>query len=121
MIDAILFTSMSDKEQKKIRTEIVKALKQKDDYEKDSDDILINELLFNLEMVSAAKDDIRLRGTIQDIGKDKPYYQVNNSISVYHSATDKILRILKQLGFKKEVKDTDGKETALDSLSKLLK
>lgn len=92
---------MTEKQAKSIKSGLVKILKKKKQYDKDSDDMLIDSLIFNLKLIEDSKADIHTRGTMVNIGKETTYYQVNFSIGVFHNAVKSINQILKQLGIEK--------------------
>lgn len=92
---------MTEKQAKRIKSGIVNILKKKKQYDKDSDDMLIDSLIFNMKLIEDSKADILTRGTMVNIGKEVPYYQVNFSIGVFHNAVKSINHILKQLGIEK--------------------
>lgn len=112
---------MKATEQKKLKTSIIKELKSRGTYQKETDDFLIDTLLFNLELIREAKLDIQSRGQMVDIGNNKQFYQINFSVSIFHNAVKSINSILKQLGLEKpKAKDTDAKEDALTQLNEII-
>ncbi|SKC53566.1 hypothetical protein [Ohtaekwangia koreensis] len=92
---------MDDKQVKNIKSGVIKLLKKKKQYDKETDDMLIDSLIFNLKLIEDSKADILTRGTMVNIGKEVPYYQVNFSVGVFHNAVKSINQILKQLGIEK--------------------
>lgn len=103
--------------EKQIKTGLIKLLKKKNKYDKVTDDQLIDSLIFNFKLIEDSKDDILKRGTMIDIGKDRPFYQINFSISIFHNAVKSINTILKQLGLEK-IK-VDETATVVDPIQQL--
>tara|TARA_R110000744_G_scaffold328078_1_gene433779 strand:+ start:342 stop:713 length:372 start_codon:yes stop_codon:yes gene_type:complete len=89
---------MSEKDQKKIRSQITKYFKDSNTQES-FDSILVDELLFQLELIADAKEEIRTKGQSINVSKDpnKPYYQVNPSIGIYQTAIKSLNSILTKL------------------------
>jgi hypothetical protein len=114
---------MTPKEKKKITSAIVKTLKEKNIYNKDTDDILIDSIVFNLELIRGAKDDIEARGQMVNLRKssEDPFWQINFSISIFHNAVKSINTLLKQLGLEKLKVESDSKEDALSYLNEIIK
>jgi len=54
---------MTDKKAKSIKSGIIKLLKKKKQYDKGSDDILIDSILFNRKLIEDSKTDINALGT----------------------------------------------------------
>jgi hypothetical protein len=92
---------MTATEQKKIKAQLTKALKSRGFYQKETDDILIETVIFNLELIREAKAEISKRGQMVNIGKDKDFYQINFSVSIFDNSVKSIDTILKQLGLDK--------------------
>ncbi len=66
-----------------------------------TDEILIDELLFNIKISDDAKDDITERGYQINVVRDrmkKPYYQQNPSVGVYLSTSKNLGVLLTKLG-----------------------
>jgi len=92
-----VFNSMKSKTFKK---DLIKILKEKKNYEK-SDDILIDEMLFQLSMLADAKEDVITRGIQINVRKDQdapPFYNLNQSVSVVFQATKQVQSLYRQLG-----------------------
>jgi P27 family predicted phage terminase small subunit len=89
---------MTDKDEKKLRSQINKYFKNSNSQES-FDSILIDELLFQLELINKAKEEIRSKGQSINVSKDvdKPYYQVNPSIGIYQTAIKSLNSILTKL------------------------
>lgn len=107
----------------KIKSAFVKVLKKKKIYEKDVDDPLIDQIIFNLKLIEDAKDDIIKRGSLVNLRKDKeadPFFQINFSISILHNAIKSNNTLLKQLGLEKIKVEVDAKEDAMVQLRTLL-
>jgi len=65
----------------------------------DVDHTLIEELFFNIRLMSMAKDDINERGVLVDVSaNNNGVMQKNQSISTYESALSNIMKISKLLG-----------------------
>jgi len=104
--------------------DITKYLEDKGVYD-EVDTTLINELVFNVKLCDEAKIDIDKRGIQVDISKskDRKYWQVNQSVTIYNSALKMITAISTKLGLtvldrtKLKLKDAK-KESELDSLPK---
>ena len=65
-----------------------------------SDDILLNEIEFNIELLEECKADIRLNGHKEDITRDpdkEPFFQKNRSVDVYQQALKNIQTLYRQL------------------------
>jgi len=66
----------------------------------ESDEILLDEIIFNVEMLNMAKEDIRLNGIQLDITRDpdkEPFYQKNRAVDVYQQALKNIQGLYRQL------------------------
>jgi hypothetical protein len=112
---------MKATEVKKLKTALIKELRTRGTYQKETDDILIDTLLFNLELIREAKIEIQSRGQMGDIGNNKQFYQINFSVSILHNAVKSVNSILKQLGLEKpKAKDVDPKEDALSALNEII-
>lgn len=114
---------MDFKEQKKIKAQIIKALKAGNIYNKDTDDFQIDNLVMNLVLIDSARKDIAERGSMVNISsnEDRPFYQINFSVSIFHNAIKSINTILKQLGLEKiKPTGTEGKTNALEALNKFI-
>jgi hypothetical protein len=84
---------------KKFKKGLIKLLKEKNIYEKDSDDILIDELVYQLELNELAKQDVLARGIQINVRQQgEPFYNLNQSIAVINQCTKNIQSILNNLG-----------------------
>ena len=83
----------------KIRNQVKKYLKGTGSYET-IDDVLIEELIFNVELSDIAKKDIKENGLQQLMTSNKghEYYQVNSAVAVYQGAVKQITAIGTKLG-----------------------
>ena len=66
----------------------------------DSDNILIEELLFNLELLITIKEDINSNGFQLDVTRDAdkaPFFQLSRSMSAYQMTLRNILTIFTKL------------------------
>lgn len=98
-----------------MKDKIIGFLKSKDNYN-EFDEILIDELLFNIEMAEMAKENIRNNGITVNVTRDPnkdDFHQMNRSISVYSTALKGIMTILTKLGTtpqeRKKLKMTEAK------------
>ena len=67
---------------------------------KDSDNLLIDELNFNLTILNKCKDQIENNGLLINITRDQskdPYYQVNRYITLYQQHFYNVMTIIKVL------------------------
>ena len=74
-------------------------LKNQDLYH-ESDDILIQELVFNIELAQEAKADIKLNGLQVNVTRNPdrdPYYQKNRSVDIYQQCLKNVQALFKQL------------------------
>lgn len=84
----------------RIRTIVKKTLEDRKVYDP-SDELLIDELLFNIKISDDAKRDIQERGYQINVVRDRlklPYFQQNTSVSTYLQAVKSIGNILTKLG-----------------------
>lgn len=84
----------------RIKNIILKTLKDSQVYDP-TDDILIDELLYNIKLSDDAKKDIKKYGFKQNVVKDPkkdPYYQANPSVSTYIQTSKNIAALLTKLG-----------------------
>jgi len=66
----------------------------------ESDEILLEEIIFNREVLEIAKEDIRENGIQIDITRDpdkEPFYQKNRAVDVYQQALKNIQALFRQL------------------------
>jgi len=66
----------------------------------DSDEILLDEIVFNIEMLETAKADIRENGIQIDITRDpdkEPFYQKNRAVDVYQQSLKNVQALYRQL------------------------
>jgi P27 family predicted phage terminase small subunit len=92
-----VFNIMNSKTFKK---DLVKILKSKNNYEK-TDDLLIDELLFHISLLSDAKQDVIDNGFMINVRKDPdapPLFNQNQSVSVVFQATKQVQSLIRQLG-----------------------
>lgn len=105
-----------------MKADLVKLLKSKNQYCKETDDQLINQIVFNLKLIEDSQADIAKRGVLVDISKtSEPYMQINFAISIYHNAIKSNNTLLKQLGLEKVKLESDPKQDAEQALQDLLK
>ena len=66
-----------------------------------ADDIILNELIYNIKIIDDCKQDIKKRGyqinTVKDKNKE-PYYQANPSVSTYIKSVQVLSNLLTKLG-----------------------
>jgi len=78
---------------------IIQYLEERDMYHT-SDELLIDELLFNVEMMTTAKTAIREDGIMIDITRDPdkdPFFQKNRAVDVYQQALKAMTGLMRQL------------------------
>ena len=66
----------------------------------ESDEVLLEEIIFNIEMMEIAKADIRLNGVQLDVTRDPdkaPFYQKNRCVDVYQMALKNTQGLYRQL------------------------
>jgi len=111
---------MKPTEQKKFTKGIVDTLRTRGTYDKAVDDVLIDNLIFNLVLIENAKKDIVHRGQMVDIGKNNEFFQINFSVSIFHNAVKSVNAILKQLGLEKMRVEVDPRDTTLNQLNEII-
>jgi len=65
-----------------------------------SDEILLDEIMFNIEVLEIAKEDIRENGIQIDVTRDpdkEPFYQKNRAVDVYQQALKNVQALYRQL------------------------
>jgi len=70
------------------------------------DELLVDELIFNLYTMYNAKLDVIENGIKENVIRDKgkkPMYQTNQSLSIYNNSVSNVLKFFKELGI--SVKD----------------
>jgi len=80
------------------KTKLVKYLKSKGIYEQAVDEVLIEELFYNMSIAQKSKDDIDLRGIIVPINKEETLFNTNPSVNIYNTAVKNILNISRKMG-----------------------
>lgn len=66
----------------------------------ESDDILIDEITFNVELLNTAKADIKENGIKSDITRDpdkEPFFQKNRAVDVYGQALKQLTMLFRML------------------------
>ena len=104
-------------EQVRIINGIKRYLKKKQVYEK-IDDTLITELAFNVYLMDEARADIKERGiqvNIRANPDDEPYYQVNQSVSIYNGAVKLVAVLATKLGISVQERAKLGLEIKKDN------
>lgn len=84
----------------RIKNIVIKSLTDSQVYDP-TDDILIDELLYNIKLSDDAKRDIKKYGFKQNVVKDPkkdPHYQQNPSVGTYISTSKNISSLLTKLG-----------------------
>jgi hypothetical protein len=76
-----VFMIMAKQSDEKKITSLVKLLKEKGTYRKETDDQLIDSYIFNLWMMNEYYNDILGRGVVTQIGKDNSFFQKNFSVN----------------------------------------
>lgn len=80
------------------KTKLIKFLKSKGVYEQSIDDVLIDELFYNMDISQKSKDDISERGVIVPINKEETLFNTNPSVNIYNTAVKNILNISRKIG-----------------------
>jgi P27 family predicted phage terminase small subunit len=77
---------------------IVEYIKGKGIYD-DVDIMMVDELIFNMEMVKTCKKNIKEYGVTMNISKDpqKPYFQVSPNVTTYNSCIKNIMNLSRKL------------------------
>lgn len=83
--------------QKKKKQEITDYLKDKGIYE-DVDLVLVDELIFNLQLIEELKEDLETRGVVVPINSSGTLFNSNPSLNGYNSALKQVLSISRVLG-----------------------
>lgn len=101
---------------------MIKLLKTKKIYEKEVDDLLIDQFIFNVVLIDDAQQDIATRGAMVNIATDrnKKFMQQNFAIGILHNAIKSNNTILKQLGLDKVKIEVDKTSDAFNNLKSLL-
>ena len=83
---------------KNLKNEITNLLNEKG-FKHNADEALIDELIFNYELIKQAKQEIKKSGMSQQVRKDSDYplMMVTPQISVYNNSLKNILAISRQL------------------------
>lgn len=103
------------KEYKDLKDEIIKLLKSKNNYV-ETDDSLIDELMFNLYLCDQAKKDIKKNGIKVNVAGEgkRPYYQLNLSTALYNQSYKNVISTFSKLGIspaeRMKLKITDIKD-----------
>ena len=107
----------------RIKNIVLKTLKDSQVYDP-TDEILIDELLYNIKLCDEAKRDIKKYGFKQNVVKDPkkdPYYQQNPSVSTYIQASKNVAALLTKLGITvQERTKLEIEDKGKDQLSLLL-
>ena len=108
----------------RIKNVILKSLNDSQVYDP-TDDILIDELLYNIKLSDDAKRDIKKYGFKMNVVKDPkrdPHYQQNPSVGTYIATTKNISSLLTKLGITVQERQKLEIETkGEDQLSLLIK
>lgn len=81
------------------KKQIIEYLQEKNIYQ-DVDIMLVDELIFNLQMIKNCKKEIRDKGVLIDIARsdaDREYWQQNPAISIYNKSVKNLLDITRKL------------------------
>lgn len=81
------------------KKQIIEYLKNKNIYD-DCDVMLVDELIFNLQMIKNCKKEIKDKGVLIDIARsdaDREYWQQNPAIAVYNKSVKNLLDITRKL------------------------
>ena len=77
---------------------LITYLKKKNLYERNVDDILIDELFYNIDLANQSRNDINARGIIVPINKEKTLFNTNPSVNIYNTAVKNILNLSRKIG-----------------------
>jgi P27 family predicted phage terminase small subunit len=74
------------------------------------DSYLVDELLFNQLLIKQAKKDIKEKGISINVSNnpEKPYFQTNQSVTIYNNSLKNILQISRKLGLSAADRKTIG-------------
>ena len=81
------------------KKQIIKYLQEKNIYQ-DVDVMLVDELIFNLQMIKNCKKEIKDKGVLIDIARsdaDREYWQQNPAIAIYNKSVKNLLDITRKL------------------------
>lgn len=81
------------------KKQIIEYLQEKNIYQ-DVDVMLVDELIFNLQMIKNCKKEIKDKGVLIDIARsdaDREYWQQNPAIAVYNKSVKNLLDITRKL------------------------
>ena len=81
------------------KKQIIEYLKNKNIYD-DCDVMLVDELIFNLQMIKNCKKEIKDKGVLIDIARsdaDREYWQQNPAIAIYNKSVKNLLDITRKL------------------------
>lgn len=81
------------------KKQIIEYLQEKNIYQ-DVDVMLVDELIFNLQMIKKCKKEIKDKGVLIDIARsdaDREYWQQNPAIAVYNKSVKNLLDITRKL------------------------
>jgi len=81
------------------KKQIIEYLQEKNIYQ-DVDIMLVDELIFNLQMIKNCKKEIKDKGVLIDIARsdaDREYWQQNPAIAVYNKSVKNLLDITRKL------------------------
>lgn len=81
------------------KKQIIEYLQEKNIYQ-DVDVMLVDELIFNLQMIKNCKKEIKDKGVLIDIARsdaDREYWQQNPAIAIYNKSVKNLLDITRKL------------------------
>lgn len=85
---------------KNLKKELINYLKSRGGYV-EGDEVLVDELVFNINLANEAKEDIKVNGYQTNVTRNPnkdPYYQLNRSVNVYQIALKHINTLYSKLG-----------------------
>ena len=107
---------MLAKKYRNFKQSVIKLLIEKNNYEDDVDDKMIDELVYNFYLVDEAKKKIKDEGIVVNVRAEGkiPYYQTSVSLGIYNYALKNITTIYTKLGIngaeRKKLKISGSKE-----------
>jgi P27 family predicted phage terminase small subunit len=93
------------------KPKLIKYLKQKGIYDA-VDDLLIEELFYNIEILEKSKKDIDERGIIVPINTSHSLFNTNPSVNIYNTAIKNIINLSRKIG----ISARDRKELGIDKV-----
>ena len=108
-----------------LKESLMKKLEEENCYY-ESDEVIIDQIIFNIELMGQAQADLKTRGLIINVAREgnPPYLQPNPSSNQYDTKLKNLLSLLNSLGLsktgKKIVLEMANKAAEKDALDKIL-